>query len=286
MQILDGKKVASRILAQVKKDVSALKKKKIIPKLLIISVGEHAPSEVYIRRKTKACEQAGIQCEHRHFTEKLTFDELIDEIEILNADPLVSGIIVQLPLPPHIETPKVMKAINPYKDVDGFHAYNLGKMFLSSEFEYLAPSTPAGVIELLQAYDIEIEGRDITVIGHSNLVGKPLSIMLLNRNATVTTCHKYTKNLKKHTRNAEILIVAVGKPNLITADMVKNGAIVVDVGINRLANGALCGDVDFPNVSKKAKFITPVPGGIGPMTVACLLRNVVRASTKSLTFKL
>lgn len=280
MKILDGKKVASRILAQVKKDVSALKKKGIIPKLSIISVGDHSPSKVYIRRKKEACSEAGIECEHRHFAKTVSFEELIREIETLNTNPLISGIIVQLPLPAHIETPKVMKAINPYKDVDGFHAYNLGKMFLSTEFEYLVPSTPAGVIELMNAYNIKIEGRDITVVGHSNLVGKPLSIMLLNRNATVTTCHKYTKNLKKHTQNAEILVVAVGKPNLITADMVKDGAVIVDVGINRLANGTLCGDVDFPNVSKKATFITPVPGGVGPMTVACLLRNIVRACTK------
>jgi len=206
---------------------------------------------------------------------------VIDLIHELNQRDDVHGILVQLPLPSHVYVPQVIKAIDPYKDVDGFQAYNLGKMFLSEEFMDLSPCTPKGVLKILDHYNIDVKGMDATVVGHSNVVGKPMSTMLLNRNATVTTCHIDTKDLKSHTIGADLLVVAVGKPGLVTADMVKDGAIVIDVGINKLADGKLVGDVDFENVSKKASYITPVPGGVGPMTVACLMENTLMAYKKN-----
>ena len=277
MELIDGQKVAKELLGEVRKEIYGLNKKNIQPKLVIISLGRDSASEIYMRKKREACEKIGIICEHR--SENLSCDtqKLISNVETLNLDPSCHGILIQLPLPKHISLPLVIRAIDPKKDVDGFHAYNLGKMFLSVEFEYLVPCTPLGIIKLLDYYHVPVQGQNITVVGHSNIVGKPLSIMLLNRNATVTTCHIFTKNLKQHTLGADILIVAAGKPNLITADMVKDHAVIIDVGINRLANGTLCGDIDFSNVSKKARLITPVPGGVGPMTVACLMANVVKA---------
>ncbi|MBI5755204.1 bifunctional 5,10-methylenetetrahydrofolate dehydrogenase/5,10-methenyltetrahydrofolate cyclohydrolase [Candidatus Peregrinibacteria bacterium] len=280
MQILDGRKVASLILSELTNEVVLLNKKNVQPKLVIISVGENPASALYIRAKQHACKKIGILSDLLKFPENLTTEALISTIQSLNTDSSVHGIIVQLPLPKTISTPLVIRAILPKKDVDGFHAYNLGKMFLSTEFEDLAPSTPSGIVRLLEHYEITFEGKEVTVVGHSNIVGKPISVMLLNRNATVTICHIYTKDLAKHTRNAEILIVAVGKPGLITADMVRSGVIAVDVGINRLPDGSVCGDIDFLNVSKKATFITPVPGGVGPMTVACLLENVVKSAKR------
>jgi len=268
------------MLVKLTFEVNRMKLDHILPKLAVILVGKDPASLSYISKKQQACSQTGIAWEQHDYEPTVTTDELIHKIEELNADPLIHGILVQLPLPKHIYTPNIIRAIDPKKDVDGFTAYNIGKMFLSTEFENLAPCTPLGVIRMLEYYNVKIEGAEVVVVGHSNIVGKPLSLMLLNRNATVTTCHVYTKNLAEHTRRADILCVAVGKQNLITEDMVKEGAVVVDIGISRLPNGKICGDVDFKNVFKKASYITPVPGGAGPMTVACLMENTVKAAKR------
>lgn len=277
MQILDGGKAADEILEKVKHEVEQLKEKGINPKLVVILVGNNPASLSYIRQKKKACIKTGIICEQIDFEESIAAEDLTKKIDELNSDNTVHGILVQLPLPKHISIPLVIRAICPNKDVDGLHAYNAGKMFLSAESEKLVPCTPKGVIKLLKYYDIDVKGKDVTVVGHSNIAGKPMSIMLLNRNATVTTCHIDTKNLKQHTLGAEILISAVGKPGLITEDMVKQGVVVIDIGCTKVGE-KLYGDTDFEKVSKKASYITPVPGGVGPMTVACLMENVVIAS--------
>lgn len=280
MTILDGKALSEKLIISSKEEVFKLK-----PKLAVILAGENPASLTYVKNKKKACETAGIEYEEKRFPDTISQEELLAEVETLNNDSTVDAFIVQMPLPAQIYVPDIIRAIDPKKDADGFHAYNLGKMFLSPEFEDLPPATPAGIIKLLDHYDIKIEGKEAVVVGHSNHVGKPISVMLLNRNATVTTCHIYTQDLASHTKRADILISAVGKPKLITADMVKEGAVIVDVGINRDDDGKLCGDVDFEEVSKKASFITPVPGGVGPMTVAALILNTVNAARKELRTK-
>ncbi len=279
MELLDGRKVANERLEIVTGEVRKLVEHGIKPKLAVVFVGDNAASASYVRQKEKACKKTGIEYEHVAMPETATTEEVVAKIEELEARADLHGILVQLPLPATIETALVIRAIPPSKDVDGFHAYNIGKMTLSTKFESLVSCTPKGVIRLLEAYDIPLEGQEAVVVGHSNIVGKPMSTMLLNRNATVTTCHKSTKDLAFHTRRADILVVAVGKPDLITADMVKEGATVVDVGINRV-DDKLVGDVDFDGVSKKAAYLTPVPGGCGPMTVACLMENVVEAAKR------
>lgn len=276
-QILDGKALSEKLIDSVKSRARQLK-----PALAVIMVGQDPASLTYIKNKKMACERAGIHYVEYRYPATITQKELLEKIESVNQDHGVNGLIVQIPLPPHISVPLVIRAIDPKKDVDGFHAYNLGKMFLSPEFEDLPPATPLGIVKLLDHYNIPIQGQEVVVVGASNIVGKPIGLMMLNRNATVTVCHIYTRDLKAHTKRADILIVAVGKPNLITADMVKKGAVVVDVGITRLANGKLCGDVDFAAVRKKASYITPVPGGVGPMTVAALILNTVRAAERQL----
>jgi len=277
-RILSGKEAASALLGEL-----TLKVKTLDPKLVVVQVGDNPASESYIKQKMKNSQEIGMRAEHRHLPKESELSVLMALIEELNSDADVSGFIVQLPLPDHLSAhvPQVIRAIDPKKDVDGFTAYNLGKMFLSKEFEHLPPATPAGVIALLEYYDIPIRGQNVTVVGHSNLVGKPLSTMFLNRDATVTTCHIHTKDLASHTKTADILCVAVGKPGLITAKMVKPGAVVVDIGITRTDEG-LKGDVDFDAVKEVASAITPVPGGIGPMTVASLMRNCVRAKERQL----
>ena len=280
MILLDGRKVADEILENLTKEVAELQKKNISPYLAVILVGKNPASLSYIKQKRKACEKTGIKWEQLDYDESITTEELIKKIHELNDRPDVHGILVQLPLPKTVYAPDVFRAIDPKKDVDGFTAYNIGKMFLSTEFEHLPPCTPAGVIELLDYYKIDLKGKDVTVVGASNIVGKPLSIMFLNRNATVTTCHIFTKDLKSHTINADIVAVGVGKANLITADMVKDGVILIDIGCNKKEDGKLCGDADFVNISKKASYITPVPGGIGPMTVAYLMKNTVNAAKR------
>ncbi len=275
MTILDGKALSTQLIDSVKE-----KSAQLSPTLAVILVGENPASMAYVRNKRRACERAGIEYQEFNFSTDITQKELLDKVEELNQDDSINGMIVQLPLPDHIYVPEVIRAINPKKDVDGFHAYNLGKMFLSSEFEDLPPATPSGIVKLLDHYDIPIQGKEVVVVGHSNIVGKPISTMMLNRDATVTTCHIFTQDLATHTQRADILIVAVGKEKLITADMVKDGVVVVDVGMNRNSEGKLCGDVDFEEVSKKASYITPVPGGVGPMTVAALILNTVHATER------
>lgn len=279
MDLMDGRKVSKEILLKLQSEVSDLHLDHVHPKLAVILVGKDPASISYIRQKQKACAITGIEWEQFDYETDVTTEQLIEKIQDLNDDSDIHGILVQLPLPKQVYGPDVIKAIDPRKDVDGFTAYNIGKMFISSEFEHLSPCTPRGVIRLLEHYEIPIQGKEVVIVGHSNIVGKPLAMMLLNRDATVTVCHIYTKDLASHTKKADILCVAVGKPDLITADMVKDGAVVVDIGINRL-DGRLVGDVDFENVSKKAGYITPVPGGTGPMTVACLMENMVTAAKR------
>lgn len=273
--LLDGRLVSDLLLKEVSHKVNALKKKGIAPKLVIILVGDNPASLSYIRQKSNAAEKTGIVCEVKNLPADTTTKNLVGLIEKLNKNKKTHGILVQLPLPLKIETPLVIRAIDPKKDVDGFNAYNLGKMFLSQEFERLAPCTPAGIIKLLEHYKISPAGKNVTIVGRSNIVGKPLAVMLINRDATVTVCHSKTLNLADYTKRADILVAAVGRPKFITAKMVKIGAVVIDVGVNKV-DGKLVGDVDFKEVAKKASFITPVPGGVGPMTVACLMDNLTK----------
>lgn len=278
MILLDGKKVAADVIAKAKSDVDVLKSSGVQPKLVVVQVGEDPASVVYVGQKLKRCKETGIESVHAKMDASVTTEEIIAKVHTLNNDSGVHGILVQLPLPAHVNTPLVMKAIDPKKDVDGFTAYNVGKMTLGTEFERLTPCTAQGVIDLLEAYKISVEGKEVVMVGASNVVGKPLAIMMLNRGATITVCHIKTQDLAFHTKRADILCVAVGKRNLITADMVKDGVTVVDIGINRDPEGKLCGDTDFEALSKKAYAITPVPGGVGQMTVACLMANIVKAA--------
>lgn len=278
--LLDGRATAKSVLEEVQREVESLKTEGILPKLVVIVVGEDPASAVYVRHKQKACEKVGMDSEKLSYPAEITQEELLAKIGELNADPKVHGMIVQLPLPKHINADEVIKHIDPYKDVDGFHAYNVGKMVTNKAYEDLASCTPKGMIRILEAYDIDPSGMDAVVIGRSNIVGKPIGTMLLNRNATVTTCHSRTKNLSKYTQDADLIVVAVGRPKFLKADMVKEGAIILDVGINRMEDGTLCGDADFDELEPKVAAITPVPGGVGPMTVACLLLNTVTAARK------
>ncbi|MBT3865385.1 bifunctional 5,10-methylenetetrahydrofolate dehydrogenase/5,10-methenyltetrahydrofolate cyclohydrolase [Candidatus Peregrinibacteria bacterium] len=285
-KLIEGRKIAEEMYADLEREVSKLEvRAKVKPKLVVMLVGQDPASLSYIKQKQKACAKTGIEWDQFDYDESVTTEELVGKIEELNADPLVHGILVQLPLPKHISVPLVIRAIDPKKDVDGFTAYNLGKMFTSADFEDLAPCTPLGVIKMLEYYDINMKGKEAVVVGHSNIVGKPLSTMLLNRNATVTTCHIDTKDLAFHTKRADILCVGVGKAGLISADMVADGAVVIDIGVNRTDEGKLVGDCDFASVSEKASYITPVPGGAGPMTVACLMLNVVKAAKRLSGYK-
>ncbi|MFA6521239.1 MAG: bifunctional 5,10-methylenetetrahydrofolate dehydrogenase/5,10-methenyltetrahydrofolate cyclohydrolase [Candidatus Gracilibacteria bacterium] len=278
-KILDGRLVSDFLLKGVGREVARLKASGISPKLVIILVGNNPASLSYVRQKDLSAHKTGMDYEQLNLDEKVTTEKLVSIIEKLNKDKSVHGILVQLPLPKHISVPLVIKAIDPAKDVDGFQAYNLGKMFTSLEFEHLVPCTPKGIIEMLEFYKISPAGKHVVIVGRSNLVGKPLSVMLLNRDATVTVCHSKTKNLAKFTSTADILVAAVGKPRMIKAKMVKRGAVVIDVGTTKVKD-KLTGDVDFEKVKAKASFITPVPGGIGPMTVASLMDNVVKAAKR------
>lgn len=276
--ILSGDAPAREILDALKEEISTLD-----PKLVIVQIGNDPASDSYIRKKLDSCAAVGMRHEHHQFRENVTQSEMYAEIKALNTDDDVTGYIIQLPLPDHLQKiqPQLFREIDPYKDVDGFTAYNIGKMFLSTEFEHLPPATPAGVIAMLEFYNIDIRGKHAVVVGHSNIVGKPLALMLLNRGATVTVCHDATKDLAHHTLQADILVTAVGKPGLIKPDMIKKGAVVIDIGITSTING-LKGDVDFGAAKEIASAITPVPGGVGPMTVACLLRNCVTAKKRQM----
>ena len=273
---IDGKAIAAQIKQELKEQVQQLAKDNITVTLAVIQVGQDPASCVYVRNKQRTCEELGIHSLSYDLEETTSEEKLLSLIQELNAREDVDGILVQLPLPGHINEKDVLNAIDPAKDVDGFHPYNVGA--LSCGEEGFVPGTPAGIIELLKRSDIRIDGKECVVIGRSNIVGKPMAMLMLRENATVTVCHSKTENLASFTSNADILIAAVGRAKMITADMVKPGAAVIDVGMNRDENGKLCGDVDFESISKIAGAITPVPGGVGPMTVALLMRNTAEAA--------
>ena len=280
MSIIDGKMVASHIKDNIAAEVKILKNKTgKTPGLAVVLVGDDPASAVYVKNKNKTCKNIGFQSFEYILSENTSEDKLLNLINDLNNDDQVNGILVQLPLPSHISSKKILVAINPQKDVDGFHLENVGRLVTGNAL--FKPCTPAGIIKLLDEYKIAIEGKNAVIIGRSNIVGKPVSFLLLERNATVTICHSRTKDLPSLTRSADILIAAIGKPNFVTPDMVKNNAVVIDVGINRL-DGKLVGDVDFASVSKQASLITPVPGGVGPMTIAMLMENTFQAFKNSL----
>ena len=276
MKILDGKAVSLKVKESVKVRADELKKFGIEPTLAVVLVGEDKASQTYVRAKEKACNEYGIKSVAHRLSENTTQNELLALINVLNLDDSIHGILVQLPLPKHIDTNVVLAAIDPRKDVDGFHAVNVGK--LVSGLDGFVPCTPLGVMEILKEYGIEVAGLNAVVIGRSNIVGKPMANLLLNASATVTVTHSKTKNLKEICKNADLIVAAIGKPFFLKADMVKDGAVVVDVGINRLDDGRLVGDVDFEEVAPKCSYITPVPGGVGPMTIAMLLNNTILAA--------
>lgn len=270
--IINGKDLAEKIRLELKAEIQ---RRNIVPGLAVVLIGENPASQVYVRNKKKACAEVGIKSFDHTLPASTTETELLDLINKLNNDKTVHGILVQLPLPSHIDTQKVLFAIDPAKDVDGFHPVNLGKLLAGQKG--LRPCTPAGVMELIDTTGKDIKGMNAVVVGRSNIVGKPAAIMLLERHATVTICHSRTKNLPDVVRSADVVIAAIGKPNFIKGDWIKNGAIVIDVGINRLPDGKLAGDVEYATAEKHAGFITPVPGGVGPMTIAMLLKNTLEA---------
>ncbi|MCM3715241.1 bifunctional methylenetetrahydrofolate dehydrogenase/methenyltetrahydrofolate cyclohydrolase FolD [Halalkalibacter oceani] len=276
-KLLNGKELAQKKREQLKSDVEALTEHHRQPGLAVILVGEDPASTTYVRSKQKACEQAGIYSVLIKKDDTISEEELLAEIDRLNEDPKIDGILVQLPIPKHISEQAVIERIHPDKDVDGFHPINIGKMMTGEET--FLPCTPYGVVEMLKEAKIEIAGKHAVIVGRSNIVGKPVGQLLLNENATVTYCHSRTKNLREMTKQADILIVAIGRPNFIEAADVKPGAVVVDVGINRV-DGKLCGDVDFEGVKEVASHLTPVPGGVGPMTITMLLENTVQSARK------
>jgi methylenetetrahydrofolate dehydrogenase (NADP+)/methenyltetrahydrofolate cyclohydrolase len=274
-QILDGKSLAATLRAGVKRRVEALAQRGIRPGVAVVLVGDNPASRVYVRNKTRACEETGIYSRQLDLPATIGEAALIGEIGRLNADPAIHGILVQLPLPAHIDAGRVQAAVSPAKDVDGFHAENLGALLAGRP--RLVPCTPAGVMRLIEHAGVAIAGRHAVVIGRSTIVGKPLALLLLQKDATVTLCHSKSADLENLARGADILVAAVGRPKLVTRAMVKRGACVIDVGINRLADGSLAGDVDFASVAEVAGWITPVPGGVGPMTIALLLENCLAA---------
>ncbi len=277
MTIIDGKAVSAAVKEEIKSETAKLKEKGITVGLAVILVGDDPASKIYVANKKKACEDLGFVSEEYLLPENTKTSELLELINVLNNEKSINGILCQLPLPKQIDEQTVINAISPLKDVDAFHPSNVGKIMID-DYDFV-PCTPAGIMEMLKYYNIEISGKNCVVIGRSNIVGKPMSMLLLHQNGTVTTCHSRTKDLSEYTRKADILVSAVGKANFVTADMVKDGAVVIDVGMNR-ENGKLCGDVVFDEVSKKASFITPVPGGVGPMTIAMLMKNTLTAAKK------
>lgn len=274
-EIIDGKLVSKAVKDEVAKEVSEIKKIGITPCLAVILVGDDPASRVYVNNKKKACEQVGFISEEYVLSADTSMDELLELVDKLNKRADVNGILCQLPLPKHLDEKEVIDAISPLKDVDAFSPINVGKIMIG-DYDFL-PCTPAGVMELLRYYNIEVEGKNCVVIGRSNIVGKPMAMLLLHKNGTVTVCHSKTKNVKEICADADILVAAVGKADFVTADMVKEGAVVIDVGMNR-KDGKLCGDVKFDEVSEKVSFITPVPGGVGPMTIGMLMKNTLKAA--------
>lgn len=274
--IIDGKSLAKKIRMELKEEVDKLKEKNIYPKLAVIMVGDDKASKVYVKNKSKACEEIGIEYEEFLLDPNIKMDELLNLIEELNERKDIHGILLQSPIPKHLDINKAFNKIDYRKDVDGFNPINVGKLVIGEDS--FISCTPYGVIKMLEEYGIEIEGKNAVVIGRSNIVGKPLAQCLLAKNATVTICHSRTKNIHEITNNADILIAALGKPKYVKDSMIKEGAVVIDVGINRNDDGKLVGDVDFESVSQKASYITPVPGGVGPMTIAMLMNNVIKAA--------
>ena len=274
-KIIDGKQISLDIKNELKEKVAKYKEQGIEITLAVVKVGNDPASAVYVRNKEKACEYVGINSKTLALPEETTEEELLNVVKELNEDKNVNGILVQLPLPKHIDESKVLLTIDSTKDVDGFHPVNVGKMVIGEDT--FLPCTPAGIIEMIKRTDIDIEGKECVVIGRSNIVGKPMAMLMLKENATVTIAHSRTKDLKEVTKRADIIVAAIGKAKFVTADYVKEGAVVIDVGMDRDENGKLCGDVDFESVSKVASAITPVPGGVGPMTVTMLLVNCLRS---------
>ncbi|MBI5660412.1 MAG: bifunctional methylenetetrahydrofolate dehydrogenase/methenyltetrahydrofolate cyclohydrolase FolD [Nitrosomonadales bacterium] len=279
-KIIDGKTIAQEVRAEWKVRADALKARGITPGLAVIIVGEDAASRIYVGNKVKACAELGIHSEHIALPADTPETALLAKIAELNANTAIHGILVQLPVPKHIDSNKVLEAISPRKDVDGFHPQNVGALVAGNAA--LPPCTPYGAMNLLEKMGIEIEGKHAVVVGRSNIVGKPMALMLLHKNATVTICTSRTSDLAHHTRDADILVVATGKPQMITGDMIKPGAAVIDVGINRLPGGKLVGDVDFDSAKEVAGYITPVPGGVGPMTITMLMANTVQAAERAI----
>lgn len=276
--IIDGKELAKKIRANLKIECEELYKKGIISKLAVIMVGEDPASKVYVRNKSKACEDVGIEYQEFLLSENITQSDLIGLINELNQDETINGILLQSPIPNNLDINEAFRAIIPEKDVDGFNPVNVGKLVLNQDT--FVSCTPFGIMKMFEEYNIDLSGKSVVILGRSNIVGKPLVHCCLNKNATVTVCHSKTQNIKEFTQNADVLISAVGKAHFVTADMVKDNCIVIDVGINRLENGKITGDVDFECVKDKAEFITPVPGGVGPMTIAMLMNNVVKATKR------
>lgn len=281
MSIIDGKMIAAQVKEQLRQEADSLKERGITPGLAVVLVGDDPASAIYVRNKEKACEELGLYAEKYTFPEDTSQEQLLELIEELNENPAIHGILVQLPLPEQIDEQAVIRAIHPEKDVDCFHPFNVGRVMIGNST--VKPCTPEGIIHLLEACGIEIDGKECVVVGRSNIVGKPMAMLLLHHNATVTICHSHTENLAEVCRRADILICAVGKAGLITEEMVKPGAVVVDVGMNRREDGKLCGDVDFQQVKEKASYITPVPGGVGPMTIVMLMKNTIEAAKAQLT---
>lgn len=281
--IIDGKSLAKKIRSNLKKECDELKKDGITPKLAVIMVGDNPASKIYVKNKSKACNEVGIEYKEFLLDDNTTQEELINLIRKLNKDKQINGILLQSPVPSHLNINEAFKAITYLKDVDGFTPASVGKLCIGEDT--FISCTPHGVMKLFEEYNIDLHGKHVVILGRSNIVGKPLIQCCLQKNATVTVCHSKTKNLKEHTKQADILISAIGQSKFITADMVKDGVVIVDVGINRDDNGKLTGDVDFENVKEKASYITPVPGGVGPMTIAMLMSNVIKATKEQLKEK-
>lgn len=275
-EILDGKELAKKVRQDLKEEVKELKQKGIVPKLAVIMVGDNSSSEVYVKNKSRACIKTGIDFEEFLLEQKTTEEELLALIEKLNQDEKVHGILLQSPVPKQIDINRAFRTIRPDKDVDGFHPVNVGNLVIGEDC--FISCTPFGVMKLLEEYKIELEGKNAVILGRSNIVGKPMVQCLLAENATITVCHSKTQKINEIVKNADIVISAIGKPHFVTGDMIKEGSVVIDVGINRLEDGTIVGDVEFETVSQKASYITPVPGGVGPMTIAMLLCNVVKAA--------
>lgn len=274
--IIDGKALAKKTRENLKIECDELRKKGITPKLAVIMVGNNPASKVYVRNKSKACNEVGIEYEEYLLEEDISQEELLELINKLNKNKEINGILLQSPIPQHLNINEAFKAISDLKDVDGFNPISVGKLCIGEDT--FVSCTPYGVIRMFEEYNIDLTGKDVVILGRSNIVGKPLIQCCLQKNATVTVCHSKTKNIKEHTKRADVIIAAIGKSKFVTADMVKDGVVIIDVGINRGEDGKLTGDVDFENIEKKASYITPVPGGVGPMTIAMLMNNVIKAT--------